>query len=185
MTEKSVPINIIIRVSERELKIEKEIRVEEMEGTIQGIALEAGVRMFGMGIKEIDERIAAKVPSGWQNVGTEERWIVSSIGPLRYRRRIFLDEKSQRRKPLDEVLGIERYGKVSTNTRNGIISGVYGDVPTGSQSAQLAEQIELRLDEKEKKNFVKFQDFLRSEKVNVVIEGKEINLTSFVCFGFF
>ncbi len=36
---------------------------------------------------------------------------------------------------------------------------------------QLAEQIELRLDEKEKKNLVKFQDFLRSEKVNVVIGG--------------
>jgi hypothetical protein len=113
MTEKSVPISITIRVSEQELKIEKEIRMEEIEGTIQGIVLEAGARMFGMGIKEIDDRIAAKVPSGWQNVGTEERWIVSSIGPLRYRRRIYLDEKRQRRKPLDEILGIERYGRVS------------------------------------------------------------------------
>jgi pyruvate formate lyase activating enzyme len=36
---------------------------------------------------------------------------------------------------------------------------------------QLAEQIELRLDEKQKKNLVDFQEYLRSEKVNVVIGG--------------
>jgi pyruvate formate lyase activating enzyme len=36
---------------------------------------------------------------------------------------------------------------------------------------QLAEQIELRLDEKEKKNLVEFQECLRSEKVNVLIGG--------------
>jgi pyruvate formate lyase activating enzyme len=36
---------------------------------------------------------------------------------------------------------------------------------------QLTEQIELRLDEKEKKNLISIQDFLKSEKVNVVIGG--------------
>jgi pyruvate formate lyase activating enzyme len=36
---------------------------------------------------------------------------------------------------------------------------------------QLAEQIDLRLDEKEMKNLVDYRDFLRSEKVNVVIGG--------------
>jgi hypothetical protein len=37
-----------------------------------------------MGIKAIDDRIAEELPRGWQNVGTEERWVVSSIGALRY-----------------------------------------------------------------------------------------------------
>jgi len=113
MTEESVVISITIRVSEREIRIEKETKIEEMEETVQGIMLEAGQQTFGMGIKEIDERIAEKVPKGWQNVGTEERWIVSSIGALRYKRRVYLDENRQRRKPLDEILGIKRYGRMS------------------------------------------------------------------------
>ena len=113
MTDESVTISITIRVSEREIKIKKEIKIEDMEETIQGILLEAGQQTFGMGIKVMDERMAEKVPKGWQNVGTEERWLVSSIGTLRYKRRVYLDEKKHRRKPLDELLRIERYGRMS------------------------------------------------------------------------
>jgi hypothetical protein len=113
MTENSVAISITIRVSEREVKIENEIGIGDMEETIKGIMLEAGQQALGMGIKAIDDRIAEKIPRGWQNVGTEERWIVSSIGALRYRRRVYLDENKQRRKPLDEILRVERYGRVS------------------------------------------------------------------------
>lgn len=113
MTENSVVISITIRVSEREVKIENEIGIGDMEEAIQEIMLEAGQQAFGMGIKAIDDRIAENLPRGWQNVGTEERWIVSSIGALRYRRRVYLDENRQRRKPLDEILRVERYGRVS------------------------------------------------------------------------
>jgi hypothetical protein len=100
-------------VSEREVKIENEIGIGDIEEALQGIMLEAGQQAFGMGIKAIDDRIAENLPRGWQNVGTEERWIVSSIGALRYRRRVYLDEDKQRRKPLDEILRVERYGRVS------------------------------------------------------------------------
>ena len=113
MTEDSVVISITIRVSEREVKIENEIRIGDMEESIQGIMLEAGQQALGMGIKVIDDRIAQELPRGWQNVGTEERWIVSSIGALRYRRRVYLDENKRRRKPLDEILRVERYRRVS------------------------------------------------------------------------
>jgi hypothetical protein len=113
MTENTVAISITIKVSEREVKIENEIGIGDMEESIQGMMLEAGQQALGMGIKAIDDRIAEKLPRGWQNVGTEERWIVSSIGALRYRRRVYLDENKQRRKPLDELLRVERYGRVS------------------------------------------------------------------------
>jgi hypothetical protein len=113
MTEDSVLISITIRVSEREVKIENEIGIGELEESIQGIMMEAGQQVLGMGIKAIDDRLAEKLPKGWRNVGTEERWIVSSIGALRYRRRVYLDENKQRRKPLDEILRVERYGRVS------------------------------------------------------------------------
>ena len=89
MTDEAVQISITIRVAKREQKIERKIKIEEMEETIQGIAIEAGQEALGMGIKEIDDRIAEKLPKGWKNVGTEERWLVSSIGAMRYKRRIY------------------------------------------------------------------------------------------------
>lgn len=70
-------------------------------------------KALGMGIRELDDQIAEKVPEGWQNVGTEERWLVSSLGAMRYKRRIYLDDKRRRRKPVDELLGIEKYGRMS------------------------------------------------------------------------
>lgn len=72
MTDESVLISITISVSEREIKFEKETKIEDMEEAIQGIMLEAGQLTFGMGIKECDNRIAKEVPMSWQNVGTEE-----------------------------------------------------------------------------------------------------------------
>lgn len=113
MTDEAVQISITIRVAKREQRIERTIKIEELEETIQGIAIETGQEAFGMGIKEIDDRIAERLPKGWQNVGTEERWLVSSIGAMRYKRRIYLDEKRKRRKPVDELLGIEKYGRMS------------------------------------------------------------------------
>ena len=141
MTDEAVVISITIRVSEREVKIEKKLELMDMEETIQGIMLEAGQQILGMGIKVIDERMAEKVPRGWQNVGTEERRLISSMGALRYKRRVYLDENKQRRKPVDEILGIRAlWAYERTCTRDGIISGLYGNVPLGSQSAQLVDQ---------------------------------------------
>jgi len=113
MTEETVQIRITIRVAKREQKIERKIRIEDLEETIEGIAIETGQEALGMWIRELDDRIAEKPPKGWQNVGTEGRWLVSSVGALRYKRRIYLDEKRKRRKPVDERLGIEKYGRMS------------------------------------------------------------------------
>jgi len=113
MTDESVSISITIRVSELEKKLEKETKIEDMEESIQGMMLEASQQTFEMVIKETDNQITEKVPKSWQNVGTEERWLVSSIGTLRYKRRVYLDENKKRRKPLDELIGIKRYSRMS------------------------------------------------------------------------
>jgi hypothetical protein len=113
MTDEAVQISITIRVAKREQRIERTIKIEELEETIQGIAIETGQEALGMGIKELDDRISERIPKGWQNVGTEERWLVSSIGAMRYKRRIYLDEERKRRKPVDELLGIQKYGRMS------------------------------------------------------------------------
>jgi hypothetical protein len=100
-------------VAEKVKKIEEIINLDEIEETIQRIAIEIGQESLEMGIQEIDEEIAKQVPTGWQNVGTENRWLVSSLGAIRYKRRIYLDKKGKRRKPVDELLGIEKYGRMS------------------------------------------------------------------------
>jgi len=113
MTENTVDISITIRVSERETKIERKAKIEELEEAVQGISLETGQQLMGMGIRAIDEGFARRMPKCWRNVGTEERWLVSSVGAMRYKRRVYVDETKRRRKPVDEILGIERYGRVS------------------------------------------------------------------------
>jgi len=113
MTDEAVQISITIKIAGNERKLEGKIKPEEIEETIQRIAIATGQESLEMGIKELDQRIAKHIPKGWQNVGTEERWLVSSLGALRYKRRIYLDEKQRRRKPLDELMGIEKYGRMS------------------------------------------------------------------------
>lgn len=141
MTDEAVLISITIRVSEREIKFETETKIEDMEETIQGILLEAGQLTFGMVIKEIDDRIVETVSKGWQNVGTEERWLVSSIGTLRFKRRVYLDEKKVSKKAVRQVIENRTvWANERTGTGDGSITGVYGNVPIGSQPIELADQ---------------------------------------------
>ena len=86
MTENSVSISITIKVSEREIRYEKEVEITGIEETIQNWMTELEQKVIGVGIRVIDDRIAGKVSKGWQNLGTEDRWIVSSVGALKYRR---------------------------------------------------------------------------------------------------
>ena len=64
MTDEAVQISITIRIAKREQKIERKIRIEDLEETIQGIAIETGQEALGMGIKELDDRIAERPPEG-------------------------------------------------------------------------------------------------------------------------
>ena len=113
MTDEAVLISITIKIAEMERKIEKVIRPEGLEAAVQGIAIATGQESFEMSIQAIDAQIAEQVPQGWRNVGTEERWLVSSLGAMRYKRRIYLDESQRRRKPVDELLGIEKYERMT------------------------------------------------------------------------
>jgi hypothetical protein len=65
----------------------------------------------------LDDRIARNVPAGWWNVGTEMRWMVSSLGAVRYQRRVYQDEQGSRRKPIDDLLGLRSYGCLSGRVR--------------------------------------------------------------------
>jgi hypothetical protein len=113
MTEKTVLISITIKVAEEEQKYEEELAISELEEGVQKLTRELGQNVIKASIKAIDDRMVKEVPESWRNAGTEERWIVSSLGEVKYKRRIYLDETKRRRKPVDELLGIERYSRLS------------------------------------------------------------------------
>jgi hypothetical protein len=112
MTEKTVNISITIKVEE-EIKYQKEVSVQDLEEAIQGLTAKMGQQVIEASIKVLDDRVVGEVPKSWRNAGTEERWLISSVGAVRYKRRIYLDEEKKRRKPIDELLGIERYSRMS------------------------------------------------------------------------
>lgn len=117
MTENSVQISITINVAEEEMRYQKEIPIEELEEVIETLTREIGQKVLKASFKVIDDQTAKKVPRGWRNVGSETRQIISSLGAVSYKRRIYLDGENRRRKPVDEVIGIERYGRASSRVQ--------------------------------------------------------------------
>lgn len=113
MTENTVLISITIKVAEEEQKYEEALAISELEEGVQRLTKELGRNVIKASIKSIDDRMTREVPKNWRNAGTEERWIVSSLGEVKYKRRIYVDESERRRKPIDELLGIERYSRLS------------------------------------------------------------------------
>lgn len=117
MTEKAVEISITVKVEDEVIEIKRKMKISELELELSKITQEIGNRMMVAVMEGIDREISKAVPAGWRNVGTEERSLMSSVGRVRYRRRIYKDEKGVRRKPVDEVLGVERYSRESQRVR--------------------------------------------------------------------
>lgn len=117
MTEGSVPISITIKVENGVIEINHEIPIEGMEEYLHSMTMEIGQQVLGEVIQVLDDRIAQNVPADWENVGTEKRWMVSSLGAVHYKRRIYQDEQQRRIKPVDAMLGIEPYGRMSAKVK--------------------------------------------------------------------
>ncbi len=113
MTDGSVNISITIKVEDVLMEIQEKVLIEAVEESIHSLVTGVGQQVLQGVIQVLDDRIAREVPAGWRNVGTEERWVVSSLGAIRYRRRVFQDERGRRRKPVDELVGLRRYGRMS------------------------------------------------------------------------
>ena len=83
MTDEAVSISITIKVENGVMELQKRVPVDAVEETIQTITLGLGQQVLQEVIHELDDRIARNVPAGWRNVGTEMRWMVSSLGAVR------------------------------------------------------------------------------------------------------
>jgi len=86
MTEGSVALSITIKVEDVIMEMEEQLPVEALEDAIQSVTVGVGRRVLSEAIRVLDDRLMREVPAGWRNVGTEMRWMVSSLGAVRYRR---------------------------------------------------------------------------------------------------
>ena len=117
MTEKPVELSITVNINGEMIQYTRKIEAHELESGISQVVQELGNKVLEAGLAGLDRDIRKRLPAGWRNMGTEERSILSSVGWIHYQRRIYEDEKGVRRKPLDEALGVERYGRDSQRVR--------------------------------------------------------------------
>jgi hypothetical protein len=113
MTDDAVHISITIKLEDVVMEIQEKVPVEAVEESIHHLTLGVGQQVLDGVIQILDDRMAREVPAGWRNVGTEMRWMVSSLGAIRYKRRVYQDEQHRRRKPIDDLLGLLPYGRMS------------------------------------------------------------------------
>jgi len=113
MTDKAVELSITLKVYGEVIEYQRDIAIGDLETGVSQVVQEIGVKVLVAGLEGLDEQLRKEVPSGWQNVGTEVRSLLSSMGRIRYQRRIYKDERGIRRKPLDEILGVKRYDRES------------------------------------------------------------------------
>ena len=117
MTDGSVAISITIKVEDVVMEIQEKVPIDAVEESVHSLATGLGQQVLHRVIHVLDDRIARNVPAGWRNVGTEMRWMVSSLGAVRYPRRVYQDEQGRRRKPIDELLGLPPYVRMSGRVR--------------------------------------------------------------------
>ena len=117
MTEGSVALSITIKIEDVVMEMAEELPVEALEDAIQSVAVGVGRQVLSGAIQVLDDRMAREVPAGWRNVGTEGRWMVSSVGAVHYKRRVYQDEEQRRWKPVDELFALGRYGRMSGRVR--------------------------------------------------------------------
>lgn len=115
MTDRAVHLSITIKVEESEKEFVGDIQARDLEEEISRMAQAIGQEAFRISLQEIDLQLAQQVPKSWQNVGTEERWLVSSLGGVRYKRWIIVDNE-QRGLDIAHLWGFEPTIKVPCGT---------------------------------------------------------------------
>jgi hypothetical protein len=95
------------------IEIQEKVPLDAVEESVHSLSTGLGQQVLHGVIQVLDDRIARNVPAGWRNVGTEMRWMVSSLGAVQYKRRVYQDEQHRRRKPIDDLLDLPPYVRMS------------------------------------------------------------------------
>ncbi len=117
MTDDTVNISITIKVENEKMELQERVPITAIEESIHSLAMATGKQILQGVIEVLDDRITENKPTEWRNMGTENRWIISSLGEMKYKRRVYKDENGKRLKPVDDLLGLQRYGRMSNRVQ--------------------------------------------------------------------
>jgi hypothetical protein len=144
MAERSVEVSIVVEVSGgKRIAAELAVTGEACEEAIHSGLKRIGREMVGAVLAELDDRLREDVPPDWRNVGKEERKMLTILGPVRIRRRVYRDREGARHKPLDEELRLRKYDRVSEALK---AKGAY--LASGVSYREAASMLSWMLDEK-------------------------------------
>jgi len=95
---------------ETELELRQRLRsatdLDGIEAAAKGVADGFARRLVEDLLAGADEVVAKSLPRGWRLVGFRTRNLLSTVGPLRLKRRLYRDRNGRARLPLDEELGL-------------------------------------------------------------------------------
>jgi len=85
----------------------------QLEERVHSLTQGAAGKLLTYALEEIDQRLLAQKEKGLEVVGSRERTLVTSVGELRIRRRMYRDKSGEYTFLLDQVLGLEPRRRVS------------------------------------------------------------------------
>ena len=109
---RTVTISITVEIAgKRTDVIREEIDPEQIGENLKKVA-DRVITSAGTGvITYLDDFIMQHEAKGLKVLGTESREFTTVAGNLRFTRRIYRSKEGKRIKPVDELLGLERYAK--------------------------------------------------------------------------
>jgi hypothetical protein len=117
MTVRPVKIIIAAEIEDRKVELGSvELEIDEkLDESIYRGMLTAGKVLYGELLQAVDDGIQEDVPETWENKGREKRQMISCLGTVQFKRRVYQDESGKRRKPLDKIIGVDKYSRYSVS----------------------------------------------------------------------
>ena len=117
MTEKTVTISITTEVNGKALKREISVGTASIDGEMIKLMSEMMRTTITEGLEAIDDQIREREAKDWKNLGREKHRVITAIGEVEIKRRVYRDGAGKRRKPLDEQMGLGRYQRETNMVR--------------------------------------------------------------------
>lgn len=127
-------------LGEAEAELRRRLRtasdLDDLEMAARGTADQLARGLVQALLAGADEAIRQRVPSSWRVMGERGRTLMSTVGPLKIRRRLYRDDKGKMRWPLDEELELAPKVRVTPRSHE-IATELCSRVPFGSASTLL------------------------------------------------
>jgi hypothetical protein len=117
MTEKTVQISITTKINGKAISREITAEASNLDGEMIKMMIEVLKEAITGGLEAIDDQIREREAKDWKNLGREKHRVITALGEVEIKRRVYRDGGGKRRKPLDEMMGLERYQRETNVVR--------------------------------------------------------------------